>query len=303
MITNSHGDVCELLDANGNAFAAYHYDAWGLPQGTGSYTTGIWTASTSLISSTLAGQIASEQVLRYASYVYDPESGLYYCSARYYDPATRQWTTADSAKADGEESAYQYCEGRPVTGADRTGLGVLEGSTLTGSVPECAPGTTVDMGTTTNSTTSSSTAKPFLYYHEQTIRSSYLGTYTYVTAEWQTYSWSGGIASAYAYPWGAEAGILLHYAPLSAYRSSGYGSYSHSVGLGDDDWDGQALAHFKTDAAMRDAEYSAAGLMLLVQEYPGAAAMITYDGSFSIIVDVHIHRSACSFSSHVIADV
>ncbi len=121
MITNSHGDVCELLDSGGNAFAAYHYDAWGLPQGTGSYATGIWTASTSLITSTLAGQIASEQVLRYASYVYDSESGLYYCSARYYDPTTRQWTTADSAKADGEESPYQYCSENPVAKTDVSG--------------------------------------------------------------------------------------------------------------------------------------------------------------------------------------
>lgn len=36
------------------------------------------------------------------------ESALYYCSARYYDPATPQWTTGDPAKADGEESAHQY---------------------------------------------------------------------------------------------------------------------------------------------------------------------------------------------------
>ena len=128
MITNSHGDVCELLDSGGNAFAAYHYDAWGLPQGSGSYATGIWTQSTSLISSTLAGQIASQQVLRYASYVYDPESGLYYCSARYYDPSTRQWTTADSAKADGEESSYQYCEGDPAENSDPTGLATVHES-------------------------------------------------------------------------------------------------------------------------------------------------------------------------------
>jgi RHS repeat-associated protein len=121
IITDSHSDVCELLDTNGNAFAAYHYDAWGLPQGPGNYATGIWTASTSLISSTLAGQIGSEQVLRFASYVYDPESGLYYCSARYYDPVTRQWTTADAAKADGEESAYQYCEGNSIGNIDPTG--------------------------------------------------------------------------------------------------------------------------------------------------------------------------------------
>jgi RHS repeat-associated protein len=120
-ITNARGDVCELLDANGNAFAAYHYDAWGLPQGAGNYATGIWTASTSLVSSTLAGQIAGRQVLRYATYAYDSQSSLYYCSARYYDPVTRQWTTADSAKADGEESAYQYCAGDPVVGTDHSG--------------------------------------------------------------------------------------------------------------------------------------------------------------------------------------
>ena len=83
----------------------------GSPQGSGTYATGIWTQSTSLVTSTLAGQIASRQVLRYAAYAWDAESGLYYCSARYYDPATRQWTTGDPAKADGEESAYQYCGG------------------------------------------------------------------------------------------------------------------------------------------------------------------------------------------------
>ena len=126
IITNSHGDVCELLDANGNAFAAYHYDAWGLPQGSGTYATGIWTQSTSLINVTLAGQIASEQALRYADYVYDPESGLYYCSARYYDPVTRQWTTADSAKADGEESPYQYCSGHPTDQSDPSGEGSVK---------------------------------------------------------------------------------------------------------------------------------------------------------------------------------
>ena len=69
----------------------------------------------------MAAQIASRQVLRYASYAWDAESALYYCSARYYDPATRQWTTGDPAKADGEESAYQYCAGEPVEQVDETG--------------------------------------------------------------------------------------------------------------------------------------------------------------------------------------
>jgi RHS repeat-associated protein len=122
-VTNDHGDVLELCDADGVAFAAYRYDAWGLPQGAGNLATGIWkrATDTALVTLTLAGQIASRQVLRYASYACDAESGLYYCSARYYDPATRQWTTGDPAKADGEESAYQYCGGRPVALVDPTG--------------------------------------------------------------------------------------------------------------------------------------------------------------------------------------
>jgi RHS repeat-associated protein len=121
IITTDRGDVACLCDADGNAFAAYRYDAWGSPQGAGTYATGIWTQGTSLMTSTLAGEIASRQVVRYASYVWDAESALYYCSARYYDPATRQWTTGDPAKADGEESAYQYCAGEPVGRVDASG--------------------------------------------------------------------------------------------------------------------------------------------------------------------------------------
>jgi RHS repeat-associated protein len=47
---------------------------------------------------------------------------LYYCSQRYYDPATCQWISADPAQADGEESAYQYCGGDPIGRTDPTGL-------------------------------------------------------------------------------------------------------------------------------------------------------------------------------------
>ena len=121
MLTDSRGDVLELLDSNGESFGGYRYDAWGLPTGTGNLGTGIWTASTTLVNSTLAGQIAGCQALRCAGYVYDSESGLYYLTTRYYDPATRQFTTADSAKADGEESAYQYCSGDPVGQVDPSG--------------------------------------------------------------------------------------------------------------------------------------------------------------------------------------
>ena len=70
----------------------------------------------------LAKTIAQRQVLRYAGYCYDSESGMYYLSARHYDPATRQFLSKDLSRNDGEQSAYQYCWGNPVGNVDPTGL-------------------------------------------------------------------------------------------------------------------------------------------------------------------------------------
>jgi RHS repeat-associated protein len=118
LVTSDRGDIVELTDSAGNAFCGYHYDAWGNPQGG---TGGIQSQATGLLTAALAGQIASRQVLRYAGYAYDTESGLYYCSARSYDPLTRQFVSIDSAKAEGEKSAYQYCGGNPVGNTDPSG--------------------------------------------------------------------------------------------------------------------------------------------------------------------------------------
>jgi RHS repeat-associated protein len=127
IVTDQRGDVLELLDANGKAFAAYRYDAWGVPTGAGNCDTGVWSQETRdssnnvVVSSAVASEIAKRQVLKFSGYVFDSDSGLYYCSARYYDPATRQWLTGDPEKADGEASAYQYCQGDPVEKVDPTG--------------------------------------------------------------------------------------------------------------------------------------------------------------------------------------
>lgn len=125
MVTTNRGDVVELLDAAGNPFVAYRYDAWGNPQdsnlGNGDVATGIWSQSTGLISSGVATDIANRQVLRYAGYTYDSEPGLYYLSARSYDPKTRQFLSKDLSRNDGEQSAYQYCGGNPVANIDPTG--------------------------------------------------------------------------------------------------------------------------------------------------------------------------------------
>lgn len=60
-------------------------------------------------------------MLRYCGYVYDAASELYYCSSRYYDPASGQWTSRDPAAADGAESAYQYVSGSPALASDPDG--------------------------------------------------------------------------------------------------------------------------------------------------------------------------------------
>ncbi len=128
MVTTDRGDVVELLDASGQAFAAYRYDAWGNPLGQGNAGKGVWAQGTvdnenhEVISPEVATKIAQRQPLRYAGYCYDSESGLYYLSARHYDPATRQFLSKDLSRNDGEQSAYQYCLGNPVGLVDPSGM-------------------------------------------------------------------------------------------------------------------------------------------------------------------------------------
>jgi RHS repeat-associated protein len=118
MVTTRRGDVVELLDVQGEPFAAYQYDAWGAPILEGRLA----ARATSSITASLAAEIARAQPLRYASYCYDDHSGLYYVSQRYYDPSTMQFISKDPAEADGEGSPYQYCAGNPVETKDSTGL-------------------------------------------------------------------------------------------------------------------------------------------------------------------------------------
>jgi RHS repeat-associated protein len=116
LVTTDRGDVVELLDGSGARFASYRYDDWGAPSS-------MTTATTSAVpSATVVTDIATRQPLRYAGYCYDEHSKLYYLSARSYDPLTRQFISKDPAKADGEESAYQYCGGEPVGKVDPSGL-------------------------------------------------------------------------------------------------------------------------------------------------------------------------------------
>lgn len=122
LLSNDRGDVLSLLDSSGAPFASYRYDAWGKPQGEGSAAPGVWSQGTELVEQSLAASIAVSQPLRFSGYYYDSESGMYYLSARYYDPVTRQCITKDPLKSEGEESHYQYASGNPVESFDQSGL-------------------------------------------------------------------------------------------------------------------------------------------------------------------------------------
>ncbi len=114
IVTTLRGDVAGLTDASGAVFALYRYEAFGAHAEAAS-------AATGSIPATLAAAITARNPLRYAGYCFDEHSGLYYCSARYYDPASRQFISKDPARADGEASAYQYCGGDPVGKVDPSG--------------------------------------------------------------------------------------------------------------------------------------------------------------------------------------
>ena len=120
LVTNDHGDVLELLDADHLRFAGYRYDAYGRPT-----EQTVRTTDTAAMTVVWSEAIAGRCVLRYAGYCWDEHSGLYYLQHRYYDPITRQFTSSDPLKSDGDESLYQYCGGSPLTGTDPTGEQVL----------------------------------------------------------------------------------------------------------------------------------------------------------------------------------
>jgi RHS repeat-associated protein len=118
-LTDQCGDVVELLNGAHEPIVAYRYDIWGNPRA-GKAEAG------------LGETLQQRNVLRYAGYVYDDWNGLYYLQSRYYDPQTRSFLTRDPAKADGLESPYQYCSGRPVAYTDPTGMYRIDGSGLGG---------------------------------------------------------------------------------------------------------------------------------------------------------------------------
>jgi RHS repeat-associated protein len=99
LVTDSLGSVRGAVSSSGALTATTSYDAWGNPE-----TTGGLSASTPF---------------GYAGGYTDPD-GLTYLLARYYDPATGQFLSADPDVTQTQEP-YAYAGGNPITNSDPTG--------------------------------------------------------------------------------------------------------------------------------------------------------------------------------------
>jgi RHS repeat-associated protein len=60
--------------------------------------------------------------LRYPGQVFDPESGLHYNQARYYDPTTGRYLSPDPIGLAGGVNTYGYAENNPLRYTDPLGL-------------------------------------------------------------------------------------------------------------------------------------------------------------------------------------
>ena len=114
--TNSRGDIEVIYNSDGTLHARYDYDAYGkilsvtAPDGT---------------NITAPYAIANLNPLRYRSYVYDTETGLYYLQSRYYDPVTCRFINADAYMSTGQgitgNNMFAYCNNNPVNYYDPSG--------------------------------------------------------------------------------------------------------------------------------------------------------------------------------------
>ena len=116
---DAQGNIISLLDSLGFVVVRYEYDAWGVCK--------VYDANGNVITQ---HDSVDDNPFRYRGYYYDVETGLYYLPARYYDPTTGRFISADDREyADPETinglNLYAYCGNNPVMNVDPSGHFVL----------------------------------------------------------------------------------------------------------------------------------------------------------------------------------
>lgn len=111
-LKNAEYDVTAIADANGNILARYYYDAWG-----------------KLVDITGNVELAEINPIRYRSYYYEFEIGMYYLKTRFYDPEMCRFLNADGVLGANQDilayNLFAYCSNNPINCTDSTGCGKI----------------------------------------------------------------------------------------------------------------------------------------------------------------------------------
>ena len=106
LVKNLQGDVERVSSYTGSLLASYTYDAWG-----------------NLCQS--SGSLAAINPIRYRSYYFDSETGLYYLQSRYYSPQVGRFVNADELIEFAANSSilnvFAYCDNSPLVKKDPYG--------------------------------------------------------------------------------------------------------------------------------------------------------------------------------------